>query len=66
MKYQYTNFIYPYTIDESRYDKYLLKLLNDKNCKLKLFEKEKDLDIYNFFMPNIRDFLFQTFEFRGT
>ena len=65
MKYQYTNFIYPYTIDEHRYGKYLLRLLNDKNCKLKLFEKEKDLDIYNFFLPNIRDFLFQTFELRG-
>ena len=33
-KYQYTYFIYPYVIDEKKYDKYLLKLLNNKNCKI--------------------------------
>lgn len=64
-KYQYTNFIYPYMIDETKYDKYILKLLKDKNCKFKLFEKEKDLDIYNFFLPYIRNYLFPTFEFRN-
>ena len=64
-KYQYTNFIYPYVIDENKYDKYILRLLKDKNCKLKLFEKEKDLDIYNFFLPHIRNYLFPTFEFRN-
>ena len=64
-KYQYTNFIYPYIVDETRYDKYILRLLKDKNCKLKLFEKEKDLDIYNFFLPYIRNYLFPTFEFRN-
>ena len=64
-KYQYTNFIYPYMVDETKYDKYILKLLKDKNCKFKLFEKEKDLDIYNFFLPYIRNYLFPTFEFRN-
>ena len=64
-KYQYTYFIYPYTIDESKYNKYLLKLLKDPKCKCKFFEKEKDLDIYNFFLPTIRAYLFPSFEFRG-
>lgn len=64
-KYQYTYFIHPYSIDESKYDKYILKLLKDKKCKYKIFEKEKDLDIYNFFLPNIREVLFPTFELRG-
>ena len=64
-KYQYTYFIHPYIIDESKYDKYVLKLLRDKKCTYKIFEKEKDLDIYNFFLPNIRSFLFPTFELRG-
>ena len=64
-KYQYTNFVYPYIVDETRYDKYMLRLLKDKNCKLKLFEKEKDLDIYNFFLPYIRNYLFPTFELRN-
>ena len=64
-KYQYTYFIHPYIIEESKYDKYILKLLKDKKCTYKIFEKEKDLDIYNFFLPNMRSFLFPTFELRG-
>lgn len=64
-KYQYTYFIHPYIIEESKYDKYILKLLKDKKCTYKIFEKEKDLDIYNFFLPNIRSFMFPTFELRG-
>ena len=64
-KYQYTYFIHPYIIDETKYDKYILKLLRDKKCTYKTFEKEKDLDIYNFFLPNIRSFLFPSFELRG-
>ena len=64
-KYQYTYFIHPYIIDETKYDKYILKLLKDRKCAYKIFEKEKDLDIYNFFLPNIRSFLFPSFELRG-
>ena len=64
-KYQYTYFLHPYTIEESKYEKYILKLLKDKKCTYKFFEKEKDLDIYNFFLPNIREYLFPTFEVRG-
>ena len=64
-KYQYTYFIHPYMIDEKKYDKYILKLLKDKKCKFKIFQKEKDFDIYSFFLPNIRNFCFPTFEFRG-
>ncbi len=62
-KYQYTYFIYPYIIRENKYDKYLLKLLNHKNCRVKFFEKEKDLDLYTYFLPNIKEFMFQGFEF---
>ena len=64
-KYQYTYFLHPYTIEESKYQKYILKLLKDKKCSYKVFEKEKDLDIYNFFLPNIRNYLFPSFELRG-
>lgn len=64
-KYQYTYFIHPYIIDETKYSKYIFKLLKDKKCTYKTFEKEKDLDIYNFFLPNIRSFLFPSFELRG-
>ena len=63
-KYQYTYFIYPYIVDEKKYDKYILKLLKNKKCKFRIFEKEKDLDIYNHFLPNVREYLFPTFEYR--
>lgn len=63
-KYQYTYFIHPYLIDKSRYDKYILKLLKDKRCEFKMFEKEKDMGIYTYFLPNVRNYLFPTFEFR--
>lgn len=63
-KYQYTYFIHPYIVDETKYDKYILKLLRDKKSSFKMFQKEKDLDLYNYFLPHIRDYIFPTFEFR--
>lgn len=63
-KYQYTYFLYPYIIEQDRYERYLLNLLKDKKTTLRIFEKEKDLDIYNYFSPNIRDNYFPTFEIR--
>lgn len=62
-KYQYTYFIYPYIIHENKYDKYLLKLLKHKHCKVRFFEPEKDMDLYTYFLPNIKEFMFQGFEF---
>ena len=62
-KYQYTYFIYPYIVDEKKYDKYLLKLLNNKNCKLHTFEKVKGSDLYQNFLPKIRDYLFWSIEY---
>lgn len=64
-KYQYSYFIYPYMVEKKKYDRYILKLLKDKKCSLKIFEKEKDLDIYNFFLPNIRNYMFPSFELRN-
>jgi len=49
-KYQYTYFLYPYIIESEKYEKYLLRLLKDKKVTLRIFEKEKDLDIYNYFL----------------
>ena len=37
-KYQYTYFIHPYIVDNKKYNKYILKLLKDKRCELKIFE----------------------------
>lgn len=64
-KYQYTYFLHPFIIENGKYEKYLLRLLKDKKITLRIFEKEKDLDIYNYFSPNIRENLFPTFELRN-
>ena len=61
IKYQYSYFIYPYLVEEKKYNKYLLKLLKDKKCELKIFENEKDLNLYTYFLPNIREKLFWSF-----
>lgn len=62
-RYQYTYFIYPYIIEKNKYSKYLQNLLHNNKCKLRMFEKQKDLDIYNKFLPKVRRFMFPTFDF---
>ena len=66
INYQYTYFIHPFVIKQSKYQKYILKLLKDKKCKLKRFEKEKDLKMYKYFTPKTREFLFSNFSFTNT
>ena len=61
--YQYTYFIHPFVIKEGKYQKYILKMLKDKNCSLKIFQKEKDFKLYKYFLPKIRDFLFTSFSY---
>ena len=61
--YQYTYFIHPFVIKNGKYQKYLLKMLKDKNCRLKIFQKEKDLKTYQYFLPKTREFLFSSFSF---
>ena len=63
VKYQYTYFIKPFLIKENKYEKYLLSLLNNKNCNLKIFEKERDINLYSYFIQNIREYFFPTFSF---
>ncbi len=61
-KYQYTYFIYPYVIDSNKYNKYLLRLLKNKKCSLRIFQKEKDMHLYHYFLPNIRTSMFWSFD----
>ena len=63
-KYQYTYFIHPYFVDKNKYNKYILKLVKDKRCEFKIFEKEKDMNIYNYFLPYFRNYIFPTFNLR--
>lgn len=64
-KYQYTYFLHPFMVKENRYAKYILKLLKNPKCKLRIFQKEKDIDIYTFFIPKIRNYMFSTFTFNN-
>ena len=61
MNYQYTYFIHPFIVKESKYQKYLLKLIKDKRFSLKVFQKGKDFELYKYFSPKMRDFLFSSF-----
>lgn len=57
-KYQYTYFIYPYLINQADYANYLHSLLKKKRCKLKLFERKKDIGIETYFLPEIKENMF--------
>ena len=61
-RYQYTYFIHTFIIKESKYTKYVLKLLKDSRFELRIFNKQKDLETYTYFLPKAREFLFKTFE----
>ena len=61
INYQYSYFIHPFIIKENKYQKYILKLLKDKRFKIKTFQKEKDINLYKYFLPKIGQFLFTSF-----
>ena len=61
--YNYSYFIYPYIIKEDKYKKYILKLLSDKKINIKFFDIQKDIEIYNYFLPQIKEYMFSTFGF---
>ena len=60
-KYQYTYFIYPYVIEEKNYKKYLQSLLRNKKCKVRFFNELKDIHLYTYFLPSVRDYMFWSF-----
>ena len=59
---QSTYFLQSYIVNQGKYTRYILKLLDDKRFKLKIFEKNKDLELYTEFLPKIRELLFSTFD----
>ncbi len=61
-RYQYTYFLHTFIVKENKYSKYILKLLKDQRFKLRIFQKDKDLEIYTHFLPKMRDFIFGTFD----
>lgn len=65
-KYQYTYFIHTFLINQNRYSKYIAKMLKDSRFKLRIFKKDKDLELYTYFLPNMRSLLFKTFDLNNT
>ena len=60
-KYQYTYFIYPYVIEPKKYKRYLQNLLSNKKCQIRFFNNQKDIHLYTYFLPNVRDYMFWSF-----
>lgn len=65
-KYQYSYFIYPYMIDKKRYKNYIMNILKNKKYKVKLFEREKNVNLYTFFNPMIRQQVFPSMEYNNS
>ena len=59
--YQYTYFIYPFAIKEENYKKYILHLIQNKKYQMKFFDNFKDVDLYKYFVPNVKKKYFKTF-----
>lgn len=61
--YQYTYFIYPFAMKEENYKKYVSNLIKNKNYQVKFFDSFKDVELYKYFVPNIKETMFQNFSF---
>lgn len=55
--------IYPYLLDEKRITGYY-EILLDNKYKLVEYEKKKDQEFYDYFLPKIRNFMFWTFNIK--
>ena len=63
INYQYTYFIYPFAVQQEKYKKYIINMMKNKNYTLKFFDSFKDIELYNYFVPSIRENTFQDFTF---
>ena len=61
--YQYTYFIYPFAIKEENYKKYVSNLMKNKNYQIKFFDSFKDIELFKYFVPSVKEKIFQDFSF---
>lgn len=60
-KYQYTHFIYPFVVEEKKYYSFINSLIRqDKSWTVKIHEQKMDNELYQFFLPYMKKFLFPT------
>lgn len=62
VRYSYTYFLHPFKVSNRK--KYLTSLFANKNISVKLFEKEKDLDIYSYFSSEAKLQFFESFQLK--
>ena len=61
--YQFTYFIYPFAVKEENYKKYISGILKNKNYQIKFFDSFKDIELYKYFTPSVKEKIFQDFTF---
>ena len=61
--YQFTYFIYPFAIKEENYKKYITGIMKNKNYQIKFFDSFKDVELYKYFVPSVKEKIFQDFTF---
>ena len=61
--YQYTYFIYPFAIKEENYKKYVSNLMKNRNYQIKFFDSFKNVELFKYFVPNVKEKMFQDFTF---
>ncbi|MEG0221073.1 MAG: hypothetical protein RR702_01615, partial [Clostridia bacterium] len=60
-KYQYTHFIYPFVVDSKKYNSFINKTISDeKKWSFKIYDQSVDYDVHSFFLPYMKNFLFQS------
>ncbi len=60
-KYQYTHFIYPFVVEEYTYLNFMNSIVKqNKDWSLKMHNYHDDKELYDFFLPYMRRFLFPT------
>lgn len=60
-KYQYTHFIYPFVVEDKNYINFINSLITkNKQWRMYVSEQKNDEELYNFYLPYMRRFLFPT------
>lgn len=62
IKFEYSYFIEPFIIKTS-YEKFLLKMIHNPRCNIHFFGKEKDANLYTYFLPKTRKSIFWSLDY---
>lgn len=60
-KYHYTYFFNPVVIENTKYEKFLLKLIKDEKWNFRMYDKVVDMEIYTHFLAQAKKVMFPSF-----